>query len=491
MTPTQFKSALRESDAEPTANIIHNPTSGSHSPTPGTSNYKLIPDSPINLSFSQLPPSNHQFVPLSSTPNSPHSASVATLRQSYLEMVDALDQLNDSTTEAQELAADTYHSITLELTNIGTDPRATDINFISQNLSNIIHELQALNADAKPKVNTPYKDMLKKNLNSKPPASSNNVPSKEKLADDLREAVSKLIFMSSTQTDIIQPCPTTIVEKTPKSVPNTSDTPKKGGCVRGVKKGGFRRKGQKGKGKWTNKANVKVSSGEGSGQQRYQTSELIGTDVTSKQASNCTPSVQSSINSSRPAKRSLDMGAPVNHNNKKKRSQRPKNSDSRLKDTCKGDRKSVSEGGGCGEGSTSTDQTKKLGRVCQICPNKPVFANGSELYFHRLHAHTPNQIGGDDGLQDYPWVRSEDSPWGSGVNVDIDLQRLYEAHRSLILQNVRRLETKTIYNMPVNQSFHLDQLNERLMQIYQEQPNVFLVNFSFGTILWDVEREVY
>jgi hypothetical protein len=129
---------------------------------------------------------------------------------------------------------------------------------------------------------------------------------------------------------------------------------------------------------------------------------------------------------------------------------------------------------------------RKCDLRCRKC--NQVFENRKMYYAHNMNVH---HRGGADQLQDMPFQGV--APWedDQGNVVDVELQRIYDMHRSLILDSHYIGPVTSIYNFPIDNTFNVHTLMRQARFIYNRENQVIRLNFIFGLILKNRETEEY
>ena len=417
--------------------------------------------------------------PFSSTPN-PRDPKVSHVVGLWGGIVEQLDKLEGE--QGVNAMDNVYQSVIYELDDLQSDARSNDVEFLSQNLDNIVQQLQNLNAQAEQCAeNKCLLNMLDQKQPEGSACTTSNLPlSKEKLDEELLVIVRKVVSLSSTR---VGRSSTTLLQT-------------------GKKKGGY---GQKGRGKWTKNVDWE-RSGELQESVRVEETPTTTRSSAEEVLPPTAPAEPATLNKGR--KRKSDSNKDGDSKKKKKNerksklvkgnkkggkvgeSSQKKKRSSRAKKSCEKD----GENNLYRQVNEQVSREERLegkARVCNLCAHKPSFASGRELYYHRVFTHRNEQVGGEMVLQDYPWEGPENAPWGFGDHKNEGLEKEYEAHKTAILQQDRVGGIQSRYNLPVNQHFEIDQLEDKLRQIFRNQPVSFKVNITFGSILQNKETENY
>jgi hypothetical protein len=131
---------------------------------------------------------------------------------------------------------------------------------------------------------------------------------------------------------------------------------------------------------------------------------------------------------------------------------------------------------------------------CQKCPDKPVFTDKREWYYHQKRVHQQGAWGAEppSNLNPLPWNGENNAPWGYGDDKVEGFEQEYKAHSQLILQPDEIKDISHHYNVPIDLSFTLENLIEKIRKIYQKNvKKIFKINFSFGRILHNRETDLY
>jgi hypothetical protein len=121
---------------------------------------------------------------------------------------------------------------------------------------------------------------------------------------------------------------------------------------------------------------------------------------------------------------------------------------------------------------------------CRKCNG--IFESRKVLYSHFMNIH---HKGGAE-LQDMPF---NIPPWEDqqGNVIDEDLKRVYDTHKSLILDTHVFGEITSIYNFPINNEFDTETLLRQAREIYDRENQVIKLNMMFGVILKNRETDEY
>ena len=142
----------------------------------------------------------------------------------------------------------------------------------------------------------------------------------------------------------------------------------------------------------------------------------------------------------------------------------------------------------CHEPHTSATQLKKHiyrkhrthKKMCRICGE--LFANRRELYMHKADQH------GRGGLQDRPWQLEEDALWNEEGVANDSLRRNYQVNEQHILRPHEEGALRMTYNFPtLNLQGGLDEIMDRVREIYRSESSAFKINLSLGIILQNLE----
>ncbi|KAL5018801.1 hypothetical protein ScPMuIL_004523, partial [Solemya velum] len=119
---------------------------------------------------------------------------------------------------------------------------------------------------------------------------------------------------------------------------------------------------------------------------------------------------------------------------------------------------------------------------CSVCGEK--FSSRRELYLHAGTSHP--QTGRGVKLQSTPWRKGYDPFDG-----DEKLKTAYDANASLILHNHDIDRVHSVYNVPIDNAFTVDQLTSAAHDIYDRQNRAFRLNLEIGMILVHTETGDY
>ena len=127
---------------------------------------------------------------------------------------------------------------------------------------------------------------------------------------------------------------------------------------------------------------------------------------------------------------------------------------------------------------------RKCEMRCRKC--NQTFEDRKEFYSHHMNVH---HRGGAE-LQDIPF---DIAPWqdDQGNVIDPELERVYDTHRSLILDAHTFGPVTSLYNFPIDNTFDVETIMNQVRYIYNNENQVIRVNFIFGIILRNRETGEY
>ena len=117
---------------------------------------------------------------------------------------------------------------------------------------------------------------------------------------------------------------------------------------------------------------------------------------------------------------------------------------------------------------------------CHKCGEKCV--NQKELYNHRRKHKIEEK---ETTLQTPPWENeSRPPPWDSLPEEEAkNFEEVYNLHRDIILQCDRIGSVVGIYNIPLDNTFTIETLMDKISSIYAYSEHTFRINLTFSTIL--------
>ena len=117
---------------------------------------------------------------------------------------------------------------------------------------------------------------------------------------------------------------------------------------------------------------------------------------------------------------------------------------------------------------------------CRRC--NETFTNRKEFYTHFMSLH---QTGGSHDND----ISFDTGPLGG--EEDEDLQKVYNLHKSFIMDTHQIGPISSIYNFPLAHTFDVETLMEQVNEIYNTENKSFKLNLTFGLILQNRETKEY